>query len=505
MVDDVFGIVGSVQAGTFKVESAVAEGGFAVIYRAHHTGFRANVALKCLKIPGSMGPDDQKAFLSSFREEAELLFHLSSALPTVVRPLQVGTIESKLSPFVPFIALEWLEGTTLDHVISERAERKEPPMPIAEAVKLLTPVADALDKAHQFPAPGRDKKVCIVHRDLKPENIFVANFHGDKVAKILDFGIAKVKSAATQVIGHQSTKQDALVAFTPAYGSPEQWLPKRFGQTGPWTDVYGLAITLVEVLCGRCPIDGDQMAMMAQALDVHHRPTPRAEKVVLPDAVEAVFQKALAVDPKDRYHSIGEFWSTLNKALAGEPVAGAVPDLGPSKAANDGKERDAFGNVIEPRVIEPRAAAARPMQSKPRMPAVHASAPSSPRSPRVPTSQNYLLGKTVDSFDDDLAGPQPIVAAELDGIGVMPKGVAVPSAPIRAREKIEIKPQAPRKDFTQPILWLVVSVGLMMADWAYTRFMGEPLRVGPVRMLWLAGPLALAGFALLLVRVFAEE
>lgn len=503
MVDDVFGIVGSVQAGTFRVESAVAEGGFAVIYRAHHTGFRANVALKCLKIPGSMGPDDQKAFLSSFREEAELLFHLSSALPTVVRPLQVGTIDSKLSPFVPFIALEWLEGTTLDHLISERAERKEAPMPIAEAVKLLTPVADALDKAHQFPAPGRDKKVCIVHRDLKPENIFIANMHGDKVAKILDFGIAKVKSAATQSIGHQSAKQDALVAFTPAYGSPEQWLPKRFGQTGPWTDVYGLAITLVEVVCGRCPIDGDQMAMMAQALDVHHRPTPKAEKVMLPEAVEAVFQKALAVDPKDRYHSIGEFWTSLNKALSGETAASAVPDLGPAK---DGKERDAFGNVIESRpVSEPRpAVSAKPVaQQRPR-PAAPVSGPASPRGPRIPTSQNYLLGKTVDGFDDELSGPQPIVAAELEGIGLMPKGTMA-SGPIRPRERVEIKPAKAPKDFTQPILWIVVSVGLMMADWAYARFMGEALRVGPVRMLWLAGPLALAGFALLLARVFAEE
>jgi serine/threonine-protein kinase len=505
MVEDVFGIVGSVQAGTFRVENAVAEGGFAVIYRAHHTGFRANVALKCLKIPGSMDADDQKAFLSSFREEAELLFHLSSALPTVVRPLQVGTIDSKLSPFVPFIALEWLEGTTLDHLISERAERKEAPMPIDEAIKLLTPVAEALDKAHQFPAPGRDKKVCIVHRDLKPENIFVANVHGDRVAKILDFGIAKVKSAATQVIGHQSAKQDALVAFTPAYGSPEQWLPKRFGQTGPWTDVYGLAITLVEVVSGQCPIDGDQMAMMAQALDVHHRPTPKAANMMLGEAVEAVFSKALAVDPKDRYHSIGEFWSALGKAAAGE--SSAVPDLGSAKPVADGKERDAFGNVIEPRAVKEQKAPASPRpaaQARPKAPAAPAPSSGSPRSPRIPTSQNYLLGKTVDSFDDDLAPPQPIRAAELDGIGLMPKGV-VQAGPIRTREKLDIKPAKPRKDFTQPILWLVVSVGLMMADWAYTRFVGEALRIGPVRMLWVAGPLALAGFALLLVRVFAEE
>jgi hypothetical protein len=222
---------------------------------------------------------------------------------------------------------------------------------------------------------------------------------------------------------------------------------------------------------------------------------------MLGDAVEAVFQKALAVDPKDRYHSIGDFWSSLNKAMSG---ASAVPDLAPSKSAD--KEQDAFGNPIEPR-SEPKPSPKPAAQPRPKAaagPASGPAAPRSPRGPRVPTSQNYLLGKTVDSFDEDLGGPLPLTAAELDGIGVMPKG-AVPIAAPRPREKVEIKPQKPRKDFTQPMLWLAVSVGLMMADWAYARFMGEPLRVGPVRMLWLAGPLALAGFAMLLVRVFAEE
>ena len=241
---DVFGIVGSTQAGAYQVEEVVAEGGFAVVYRAYHSAFRAQVALKCLKVPDSLGAQHYEEFLERFREEGELLFRLwSSSTPAVVRPLHVGTLEGT-PRFVPFIALEWLEGQTLDGLIEARSARFEPPLSLKEALRLLTPVARALERAHHFPGTGGE--VCILHRDMKPENVFIAEQHGERVAKILDFGIGKVKSVTTQMVGHQSTQGDGLVAFTPTFGSPEQWLPKRFGQTGSWTDVWGLALTLLE-------------------------------------------------------------------------------------------------------------------------------------------------------------------------------------------------------------------------------------------------------------------
>src|SRR6188474_2267561 len=107
MAEDVFGIVGTTQAGNLHVERVVAEGGFGVVYRAHHGAFRAPVALKCLKVPGEMSGPQREAFLEKFREEAELLFRLSASIPEVVRPLQVGVLDLP-GRFVPFIALEWL-------------------------------------------------------------------------------------------------------------------------------------------------------------------------------------------------------------------------------------------------------------------------------------------------------------------------------------------------------------------------------------------------------------
>jgi eukaryotic-like serine/threonine-protein kinase len=309
MASDIFGIVGSVIAGAYQVEAVVAEGGFGVVYRAHHTGFRAPVALKCLKIPQQLGEEYQADFLEQFRAEAELLFRLSASIPTVVRPLHVDAVTTASGAFVPFMALEWLEGETLEAIMEERRAQARPPLSLRKLVRLLTPVARALERAHNYVGP--EGPISIVHRDLKPENIFVARVAGEEVVKILDFGIGKAKSVASQVAGRASQTHNAWSSFTPAYGAPEQWLPKRYGQTGPWTDVWGLALTVVEAMAGHVILDGDHAAMMGTAVDPERRPTPRNEGVQVSDAVEEVFERALAVDPRDRYAHAGSFWNAL--------------------------------------------------------------------------------------------------------------------------------------------------------------------------------------------------
>ena len=269
MTEDVFGIVGKVIAGTYEVEQVVAEGGFGVVYRAHHGGFRAPVALKCLKTPQQLSSELQAEFLEQFRAEAELLFRLSASIPTVVRPLHIDAVTLDNGMFVPFMALEWLEGETLEAIMERRRDNGDAPLGLKKLVRLLTPVARALERAHNFMGP--DGPISVVHRDIKPENIFVARVAGEEVVKILDFGIGKAKSVASQVAGRASQTHSALSSFTPAYGAPEQWVPKRYGQSGPWTDVWGLALTMVELLAGRTVIDGDHAGMMGTVLDQNRR------------------------------------------------------------------------------------------------------------------------------------------------------------------------------------------------------------------------------------------
>jgi len=310
MAEDAFGIVGSVIASAYHVESVVAEGGFGTVYRAHHGGFRAPVALKCLRLPPGIIHEARQQFLDSFRAEAELLFRLSASIPNVVRPLHVDAFTAVDGRFVPYMVLEWLEGSTLDALIRKRRSEGQAPLALKKAVRLLSPVARALERAHNFQGP--DGPVSIVHRDIKPENIFVASVAGEEIVKILDFGIGKAKSIASQVAGRVSQgTSGGISTFTPAYGSPEQWAPKHYGQTGPWTDVWGLALTLSETLVGHPLIDGDPAAIMGTVLDPNRRPTPGSEGVIVSDEVERVFEKALALDPRRRYADAGVFWNEL--------------------------------------------------------------------------------------------------------------------------------------------------------------------------------------------------
>jgi eukaryotic-like serine/threonine-protein kinase len=479
MADDVFGIVGTVQGGAFRVDAVVAEGGFAVVYRAYHEAFRANVALKCLKVPGTLSKQGQEDFLEKFREEAELLFRLSSAIPSVVRPLHVGTISQENQRFVPFIALEWLEGYTLDHLISTRAIEGAPPLDVRAATKLLTPVADALCRAHEFPTPNG--VVSIVHRDLKPENIFIAKVHGRDQTKILDFGIAKAKSAATQLVGQQSAQESPLSAFTPAYGAPEQWVPKRYGQTGPWTDVWGLALTVVEAVCGHCPIDGDHPAMMGSAIDPVRRPTPRNEGVKVTDEVETVFTKALAVDPRERFHNVKDFWNALCRAVSLPETVGkssqSVPPPAVSSSSSGTVRMDPENRRTD------IASSATSIEAPPVPDLVVGSRSSKP----VSVKREEPAPLKLDTDRDFGLSPTSVPARRM--------GTASAYTPRRSEPKLELG---------TPLTLLVFAVVLMGGDYAYSAVMGEVLRVGPARMFWVAGPLAVLGAVQLMSRLLSH-
>jgi eukaryotic-like serine/threonine-protein kinase len=155
MTQDIFHIVGTTIGGTYEVEKAVAEGGFGVLYRAYHGAFRAPVALKCLKVPASVGENEHPELLERFRKEAEVMFRLSAAIPTVVRPRHVDAFTTDEGVFVPYMVLEWLEGETLDALIIRRAHEGQPALPMKKLVQLLTPIARALERAHNFPATPR--------------------------------------------------------------------------------------------------------------------------------------------------------------------------------------------------------------------------------------------------------------------------------------------------------------------------------------------------------------
>lgn len=501
---DVFGIVGTLQEGAFRVEQVVAEGGFAVVYRAHHEGFRADVALKCLKLPGTLSEAKQTEFLDKFRAEGELLFRLSAAIPAVVRPLHVGTVQSPKANFVPFIALEWLDGRNLDAFIEARRRYGKPPLDLKRAVQLLAPAARALEQAHAFPGPtGR---VSILHRDLKPENLFVVDAAGRDVIKVLDFGIGKVKGAATQIVGRASIEQSSFSAFTPAYGAPEQWLPKHYGQTGTWTDVWGFALTMVELITAKTPLPGDAHAVMGAAIDERLRPTPRGLGLATSDAVEAIFNKALAVDPKQRYHDIGEFWNQLEAEVgaASTQIWGTPKQSLPPRAA-EGHVGPAFASE-DPTLLELAIPDLDGGVGVPAQPPARSEAGRPPVLARL------------DEFAEMQAGSK---AADIPNIGGFRMDVGPIAEAIELGESTsESRPRAvvahtvalvqPRRssllqELRGPLKLLALAVCIMALDWGYTLMTGVTFQLGPARAFWIAAPLAVWALVKLLFQLFEHR
>jgi len=533
MTEDRFAIVGKVVARTYRVETVVAEGGFGVVYRADHKGFRAKVALKCLKIPTTFNEVERQNFLEQFRSEAEVLFRLSSHNAHIVRPLHVDAFHTDDRQLVPFLALEWLEGRTLGALIAARARVGKAPLSLERVVRLLTPVAQALVFAHNLP-DGPGKFLCVVHRDLKPENIFITRVGDEDVPKVLDFGISKAKSTAGQHAGQMSQLTSAVSAFSPAYASPEQWSPKRLGQTGPWTDVWGLALTVVETAKGADVIEGDQAEMMATILDPARRPSPRAEGLTVSDSVEAVFQRALAVDPRERYQAVGEFWDDLTLALGLRRELGTVATRSPSGRAATASEsgpdsgfppasalgpEDSTSSVVVRSPIRPPdrpPLSQEPVRSKAPFrpvdpfrpggrPAAENGAGSPREAPRASLVPNEVRPRMQSSLLD-VRGPLSSLSGEEGRI-------RLPRMDSRAAKlELQTVSQRPRRRSTLPPFersaWKVISPGLALLvlsfsltvlDRTFAQVRGVPLGFGPLRASWLAGALFLGSIVWILL------
>jgi serine/threonine protein kinase len=298
-IHDPLGLVGSLLGGKYGVEALVDETEFCVVYRAAHRLWRRPVAIKALKAQG-LKENLQGPMLEAFVREGALLAELSERCAAICQARDVSSVLTAGGQWVPYTVLEWLEGEPLDVVFArERAEQKAP-RTMQDAMVLLDPIATALQLAHE---QG------IVHRDVKPANIFLLAGGGNTVpCKLLDFGIAKVVSDASNRLDGQGR------CFTPAYGAPEQFSPAH-GATGPWTDVFALALVMVETITLRVPFEGGGLREYErQSCDRNRRPTPQALGATVAADVERVFERALEVRPSDRYATAGEFWSALQCA-----------------------------------------------------------------------------------------------------------------------------------------------------------------------------------------------
>ena len=301
---DPYQLVGKQIADKYTVEAAIDRGGYGLVYRAFHEVLRVPVALKFFTGLAQVEEDQRELLLERFAQEGALLTSLSTRSANIVQARDMGTLTTEDGTRLPFLVLEWLEGRSLEHLLHAKdSPERGKTRGWLETFELLDGVARALAIAH---AGG------VAHRDIKPGNFFALgqDLRPGVVVKLLDFGIAKVMPSDLTLTGAAGSD------FTPKYGAPEQF-DRQHGVTGPWTDVFGFALVMLEVLRGgvRVFTQKDFVSLALACQDPVNRPTPRALGVETSDAVEAVFAKALAIPVRERYEHMAAFWTALAGAL----------------------------------------------------------------------------------------------------------------------------------------------------------------------------------------------
>lgn len=307
--------------GRYRLGERLGHGGMGEVFAAHDLRLDREVALKLLRADLA----EQNGMRERVVAEARLAARLSH--PHVVGVLDTGEQDGR-----PFVVMERLSGRTLRDELSGGA------MPAERVRDVGLQVLRALAAAHELG---------IVHRDVKPGNILDA---GQGTWKVADFGIAKWVHA-----------DETLTGTGELLGSPSYLAPERIEgqQAGPASDLYAVGVLLYEALCGRKPFEGDDPFALATAIRDGAFEPPAS---VLPDAdqgVVAVIERAMRLDPKERYESaeamaaalLGEAERTGDAtATIAAPVTTPMPRIGAEPEPASEPQPDGSETVPVPRM-----------------------------------------------------------------------------------------------------------------------------------------------------------
>jgi eukaryotic-like serine/threonine-protein kinase len=288
----------------YFVGAVIGRGGYGMVCRGVDRKTGKPVALKMLSPEAGRDPDVVERML---REQQALVALTGTCAVTAI---DLCRLESG----APCLVMEWLEGQDLEQQLSAweaAGQRGSHELLLA----LVAPITDTLERAHG---------IGIVHRDIKPANIFVTTGAAPG-ARLLDFGLARMKSAAPlTAVG--------MVMGSPSYIAPETWGGKSAEIDGR-ADLYSLGVIVFRWLTGRLPFDSPDLIAKMLAVTTGPRPSALALNPQLPPSVDAWVARALAIDPKDRFQSGPELREALAAALKGAALPKAKPASPPKPRA----------------------------------------------------------------------------------------------------------------------------------------------------------------------------
>ncbi len=332
-------LLGHIIDDRYALTGHIGAGGMGAVYRAWQLRIGRAVALKLLHL----GMGASEAARARFEQEARAIATLQSDY--TVRVFDFGEVEQGPLTGTLYMVMDLVEGFSL----TERL--RAGPLLIEEVGLVLRHVADSVDEAH-----GKG----IVHRDLKPSNILLTEHQGQRRAKVIDFGIARIDGGGHTVAGS--------VLGTPGYMAPELWSKRADRPIDGRVDVYAMGVVLYQLLTGRRPFPEREIIALATA---HcHTPPPR---LALPGdpiaAFEPVVARAMAKDPAQRHRTLGELAAAFEGRRAA--IGRRVPSTGSftwthpvSPTMADDRSRSSViprGEISSPAPVEapPRPASSR--------------------------------------------------------------------------------------------------------------------------------------------------
>lgn len=296
---DPLGLVGQT-IDELRFDVCVDTEGEGLVYRGKLKDREDPVAIKCLSLSRLGGADiSVRAIIAArFNEETKILRRLADGTHDIVHCITDGRLSAPTTgETVQYQVLEWLDGRTLEADLDERRSRKMPGRSMRETLDLVESAALAVAHAH---SQG------IVHRDLQPANLMLVRQRGGMRLKVLNFGLAKN-------LNRDAALGTDIASFDPEYAAPEL-VSSPPGEIGRWSDVWSLAVIMLEVLSGQKVPTPQSGSIRASALGLQ-----------LPPPVEELLATATALDPKARPVDAKTFWTMVRELHQqnAKPVANA--------------------------------------------------------------------------------------------------------------------------------------------------------------------------------------